>query len=220
MKFKQLSSRLQKIFNFKPSKTIATHDGTFHADEVLGCTMLSRYTKEFENAKIVRSRDPKVLNTADLVLDVGGEYNPTTCRFDHHQRGFYESFTKAHSTRLSSAGLIYRHYGREIIKRLSEQIAEEQNVNLEKNKETEDLIYFKVYDSFIHCIDAIDNGITQYPREAKSRYYDSTGISSRISRLNPLWTEKIEPELQNKRFLQAMDVMNKELKEQVREVVG
>ena len=31
---------------------------------------------EFEGAKIVRSRDPKVLDTCDIVLDVGGTYEP------------------------------------------------------------------------------------------------------------------------------------------------
>lgn len=38
-------------------KTIGTHSGTFHADEVIGCVMLTKYTKEFKNSKIVRSRD-------------------------------------------------------------------------------------------------------------------------------------------------------------------
>ncbi len=39
---------------------ICTHDGRFHCDEVLACTMLVNYTDKFKNATIKRSRDPKV----------------------------------------------------------------------------------------------------------------------------------------------------------------
>eukprot|EP01083_Nonionella_stella_P207142 752805_1 len=42
-------------------KTIGTHHGTFHCDEVLACYMLRNHTKEFRNAKIIRSRDPNIL---------------------------------------------------------------------------------------------------------------------------------------------------------------
>ena len=38
------------------------------------------------NFRIVRSRDPAVLKGCDIVVDVGGEYNPDTHRYDHHQR--------------------------------------------------------------------------------------------------------------------------------------
>lgn len=37
-------------------------------------------------AEIVRSRDPAVLDPCDIVVDVGGEYNPSKHRYDHHQR--------------------------------------------------------------------------------------------------------------------------------------
>ena len=36
-------------------------------------------------------------------------------RFDHHQRGFGEVFGHGFSTKLSSAGLVYKHFGREIV---------------------------------------------------------------------------------------------------------
>jgi uncharacterized UPF0160 family protein len=36
--------------------------------------------------RILRSRDPSVLKGCDIVVDVGGEYNPDTHRYDHHQR--------------------------------------------------------------------------------------------------------------------------------------
>lgn len=56
-----------------------------------------------------RTRDPAVLNTCDIVVDVGGVYDEKTQRFDHHQRGFEEIFGHGFSTKLSSAGLVYKY---------------------------------------------------------------------------------------------------------------
>ena len=54
---------------------IGTHSGTFHCDEALGCFLLNQ-TDRFEDASVVRSRDPQVLNELDIVIDVGGTYEP------------------------------------------------------------------------------------------------------------------------------------------------
>lgn len=45
---------------------------------------------------------------ADQKPQVGGEYDPSNHRYDHHQRGFEEVYDKDHKTKLSSAGLIYK----------------------------------------------------------------------------------------------------------------
>ncbi len=66
-------------------KSIGTHSGSFHCDEVLACHML-RVLPEYRDARIVRSRDPKLLQDCDIVVDVGGEYDPSKHRYDHHQR--------------------------------------------------------------------------------------------------------------------------------------
>ncbi|PIK60615.1 putative UPF0160 protein MYG1, mitochondrial isoform X2 [Apostichopus japonicus] len=73
-------------------KVIGTHSGTFHCDEALACFMLKKLP-EYANAEIVRSRDPAVLDPCDIVVDVGGEYNPSKHRYDHHQRSFSETIT-------------------------------------------------------------------------------------------------------------------------------
>jgi hypothetical protein len=91
----------------KMGKKVGTHNGSFHCDEVLGCFMI-RLTKKFEEAEIIRSRDQKVLDTMDAVLDVGGIYDPATDRYDHHQRGFEQAFGHGFVTKLSSAGLVYK----------------------------------------------------------------------------------------------------------------
>ena len=41
-------------------------------------------------------------------LDVGGVYDPTHDRYDHHQKGFSEIFGHGFTTKLSSAGLVYK----------------------------------------------------------------------------------------------------------------
>lgn len=52
----------------------------------------------------MRSRDPEVLSNCDVVIDVGGVYEPDNNRYDHHQRGFTEVFGHGFNTKLSSAG--------------------------------------------------------------------------------------------------------------------
>jgi len=42
------------------------------------------------------------------VLDVGGVYDPSRHRYDHHQKGFSEVFGHGFNTKLSSAGLVYK----------------------------------------------------------------------------------------------------------------
>lgn len=61
-------------------------------------------TQQYRDADVVRSRDPAVLADLDVVIDVGGVYDPAAQRFDHHQRGFTEVFGHGFDTKLSSAG--------------------------------------------------------------------------------------------------------------------
>ncbi|XP_042043921.1 MYG1 protein C694.04c-like [Salvia splendens] len=88
-------------------KRVGTHNGSFHCDEALGCFMI-RLTNNFSQAHIV-------LETLDAVLDVGGVYDPAKHRYDHHQKAFEEIFGHGFNTKLSSAGLVYKHFGKEII---------------------------------------------------------------------------------------------------------
>ena len=69
------------------NKTIGTHDGKFHADEAFACSLLLM-TKEFREATIKRTRDTELLDKMDIVVDVGGVYDPTRHRYDHHQVSF------------------------------------------------------------------------------------------------------------------------------------
>ena len=95
---------------------IGTHNGHFHADEALAVHMLRRLPA-YRDAGLVRTRDPAVLETCHTVVDVGGEYDPERRRFDHHQRGFATTFP-GRPTKLSSAGLVFMHFGRAIVAEL------------------------------------------------------------------------------------------------------
>ena len=56
---------------------IGTHSGSFHCDEALGCFLL-RQTNTYRDADIVRTRDESILSGLDVVIDVGGKYDPGT----------------------------------------------------------------------------------------------------------------------------------------------
>ena len=78
-------------------RTLGTHDGSFHADEVTACSLLLLYD-QIDRDQIFRTRDPRTLATCDYVCDVGGSYDPALKRFDHHQIDFKGP--------LSSAGMV------------------------------------------------------------------------------------------------------------------
>ncbi|CAL9703819.1 unnamed protein product [Knipowitschia caucasica] len=158
---------------------IGTHSGTFHCDEVLACFFL-RQLQEYKDAEIVRTRDPDKLAECDIVVDVGGEFNAETHRYDHHQRTFSESFhslcpEKPWVTKLSSAGLIYFHFGRRLLSELT-QLKDQRHL---------EVLYDKLYENFVEEVDAVDNGISQCDGDA--RYAVTTTLSCRVGHLNPRW---------------------------------
>jgi uncharacterized UPF0160 family protein len=109
---------------------IVTHNGIFHADEVLATALLEVFNDREYN--ILRTRDDKELsnaikNSQAYVIDVGGCYDGLTL-FDHHHD----------SNLLSSAGLIWQH--------------------IKDNGLTNDFDYKKI-DSLVSEVDDHDRGI-------------------------------------------------------------
>ena len=167
------------------TKVIGTHSGTFQADEAMGVWIL-RQLPDYRRSKVVRSRDAAVLEPLDIVIDVGGVYNHETLRYDHHQRGYDERFdsgkkgsTDGRITKLSASGLVYRHYGKQVLKEFYPDLPDK----------LVDLAYTKIYDKLLEALDAIDTGVEMAPEGVELLYRDSTGLSSRVSRLNPRWNE-------------------------------
>ncbi|KAJ2721632.1 hypothetical protein GGI07_003816 [Coemansia sp. Benny D115] len=189
-------------------KTIGTHSGTFHCDEALACFMLKQL-EVYKDAKLLRTRDQALLDTCDIVVDVGGTYDHEAKRYDHHQRGFDEQFSNNFKTKLSSAGLVYKHYGKDVIA----AVLQAQDGKQMDENETE-ILYQKIYENFIEGIDGIDNGISQYPDDVEPAYKENTGLSARVGRLNPWWNEP-EGDM-DARFAKAMAMAGECLVERIR----
>src|SRR5947209_1880517 len=111
-----------------------------------------RLLPDYISSPLVRTRDPAVLDTCHTVVDVGGEYDAAKNRYDHHQRTFDTTFPD-HKTKLSSAGLVYMHFGKAIIA---------QHTKLPIDHPDVELLFQKLYDDFIEAVDANDNGISKY----------------------------------------------------------
>lgn len=90
---------------------IVTHSGKFHADEVFAVATLL-LVHEGEEMEIVRSREPEIIETGDIVVDVGGEYDPRKGRFDHHQAG--GAGERTNGIPYSSLGLVWKKYGEKL----------------------------------------------------------------------------------------------------------
>lgn len=105
----------------KREATVVTHNGKFHADEVLAIALLVVFNKKEYN--IIRTRNNELINEALTVIDAGEKYeNKTNSYFSEnyitdvlgiktHVEGFFDhhQFEKDHEDYgLSSAGLIWR----------------------------------------------------------------------------------------------------------------
>lgn len=117
-------------------KIVVTHSGSFHADEVFAVATLKLMLGNDFDLEVVRSRDPEDWARGDYVVDVGGIYDPSKQRFDHHQEGGAGS--REDGIDYSSMGLVWKEYGEIVC----------------GSKEVSDLIDR----DFVRPIDAADNG--------------------------------------------------------------
>ncbi|KAG6012820.1 hypothetical protein E4U43_007626 [Claviceps pusilla] len=190
----------------KTGPIIGTHNGHFHADEALAVYML-RMLPAYRHSTLLRTRDPKLLATCHTVVDVGGEYDPQRHRYDHHQRSFATTFP-GRETKLSSAGLVYLHFGRDIImQKLAAAAAAQAETETETKVDAEGgqqehphvgLLHDKLYSSFVEALDAHDNGISLYDPAAlaaaglEKRFSDGRfTLGAMVSRFNPAWNDPV-----------------------------
>ncbi|KAI0164483.1 metal-dependent protein hydrolase [Hypoxylon sp. FL1284] len=173
---------------------IGTHNGHFHADEALAVHML-RKLPAYADSTLVRTRDPAELATCHTVVDVGGEYDASRNRYDHHQRGFTTTFP-GRPTKLSSAGLVFLHFGRALVaQRLGKPAAGDEKS--ESEDEEVGVIWNKMYESFVEALDAHDNGIAAYDPAAlaaaggpEKRFSDGGfTLGAVVGRLNANWND-------------------------------
>jgi len=100
--------------------TIATHNGSFHADDVFGVSVLMAIERWKSKApvELVRTRDPELIAKADYAVDVGGIWDPATGRFDHHQKGF--DGRRPSGVLYASAGQVWAAHGAEFIRSIGQ----------------------------------------------------------------------------------------------------
>ena len=187
-------------------KIIGTHSGKFHSDEVLSTFMLKYYPDTIQSA-VVRTRNDEILKLCDVVVDVGSIIDPKKFRFDHHMKEYNEVFDEKdedlNKIKLSSAGLVWKYLGKEIL------ISVLKSLTLyEQNKTHIDEMFKYIYIDFIMGVDGLDNGVTQYDKDIKPKYKLSGHFTDRISRLNPEWN--VENVDVNERFKKAWDVAEEE----------
>lgn len=180
--------------------TVQIHSGHFHADEALATYML-RLLPEYRDAQVVRSRVPDVLESCDIVVDVTGKYDGKKY-FDHHQREFQDTFSPEFKTRLSSAGLVYKHFAPSIIS---------QRLGYAQDSPEVELLYKKIYKEFIEALDANDNGILPFPSDIKPAFtYFGISLPSIVGSYNLEWNaEDTSQETEDKQFLAASEVIGK-----------
>ncbi len=128
------------MFGFK-KKTIAVHDGGFHTDDVFACATLALY---FDingiSYRIIRTRDEKIINEGDIVVDVGSVYDPKNGRFDHHQKE--GAGIRENGIPFASFGLVWMEYGKKIV--------------------TSNEAWKRIDEKLVQPIDAGDNGVSTF----------------------------------------------------------
>ncbi|WP_242973500.1 MYG1 family protein [Clostridium thermosuccinogenes] len=155
------------IDNKKPFKRVGTHNGKFHADEVLATAIL----KEIYDIEVVRSRDPEVLSSLELVYDVGGG------EFDHHDN---DKIYRESGTPYAACGLIWRKFGRDVIRARDSSLTESDI----------DWVFKQIDAVLMEGVDANDNGV-----KTSETIIPTMCISTIISGFNPPWySDKDEDE--------------------------
>jgi uncharacterized UPF0160 family protein len=114
--------------------TIVTHNGHFHADELLATAAL---LMKFPDATIIRTRDLSTIAAADIVVDVGHVYDSAKMRFDHHQAEGAGS--RENGIPYASFGLVWKEFGQELAGGAEEAAYVEQTL--------------------VMPVDALDNGV-------------------------------------------------------------
>ncbi|MES2409228.1 MAG: MYG1 family protein [Patescibacteria group bacterium] len=147
-------------------KTLVTHNGTFHADDVFAVAAFLLANNIDNEWQVVRSRDEEVIKKADAVIDVGGIHDIATLRFDHHQVG--GAGIRANGVSYASFGLVWSVFGDMIT--MDSWIKEE------------------IEHKLVLSVDANDNGIKLFKNNFPDIY--AYEISTLVADFNITWKEE------------------------------
>ncbi len=142
---------------------VVTHPGNYHADDIFAVATLELVLGQ--EPTVIRTRDPKIIEEGDYVVDVGGIYDPSAKRFDHHQEE--GAGVRSNGIPYASFGLVWKEYGEKLTgsKEASQHIDER----------------------LVQPIDGPDNGVDVFEvNEKKIRPYL---IQDVFQAFQPLWNE-------------------------------
>ncbi len=171
--------------------TIVTHSGPFHTDDVFAVAAL-RLIPEWKDAILVRTRDPKTIEQATVVLDVGCEYDFAKLRFDHHQEG--GAGARTNGIPYASFGLVWKHFGKTITG--NEMVAKKIDIEL------------------VQPVDAHDIGIEIYTLQHEYQI-SPFSIDSVIRTFRPNWQEEGD---YDKAFLKAVTFAEEILRREIKRI--
>lgn len=171
---------------------IVTHNSKFHVDEVFAVATIE-LAYEGEKIEIIRTRDPKLIKTGNVIVDVGGEYNSAKNIFDHHQQGGADA--RENGIPYSSFGLVWKKYGEKICdsKIVSEMIDR----------------------SLVMPIDAVDNGVS-IQKSILEDIYEYT-VGDLINAFNPSWDEEAN---RDEIFVEVVAIAKKVLSREIIKMKG
>ncbi|NPD67588.1 MYG1 family protein [Lichenicola cladoniae] len=158
----------------QPRPLLVTHSGKFHCDEVFAYTVLRLALGLHEPGRdhtLARTRSAGIIESGDIVWDVGARFDAATNRFDHHQRG---APTRPNETPFSSAGLIWQVYGERAVAALMPAGAERFAGQIAADLDS----------TLVLRIDEIDNGVAV---DGPGR--DNLGFSTLVGEFNPTWDD-------------------------------
>lgn len=170
-------------------KKLVTHNGGFHADDVVAYAILQLVLdKRGETYELVRTRDEQVINSGDVVFDVGNVYDPSIHRYDHHQVG--RAGSRENGIHYAAAGLIWKHFGRELC--------------------DTDRVWSDIDKNIISPVDAGDNG----QNLVKEFNFNDTGTGSFarfIGCFEPVFYEENTPQAVYDAFIEVSGLIKKML---------
>ncbi|HWF52227.1 MAG TPA: MYG1 family protein [Solirubrobacteraceae bacterium] len=159
---------------------VATHDGSFHADEVFAIAALGLLGERIE---VVRTRDRDALAPADLRVDVGFRDDASTGDFDHHQRDFEAA--RENGVRFASFGLVWREFGARVC-------------------DGDQAVADVVDQTLVQAVDANDTG-QRLTQSLIDGVYPMS-VNAIIGGFNARWDEALTSEEERERFDQAVDL--------------
>jgi len=195
-----------KDFNFG---TVATHSGAFHADDVFAIASLKLLNPDIF---VYRSRDKRILDYADMRVDVGGKYCFETLDFDHHQKD--GAGCREDGFPYASFGLIWKHYGPVLCE--SKSVASIIDKKLVQRIDGVDNGYLKITGSDYTLVSHVKCPSCNATNVDRNKLVLPFPLHDAINSFNPSWQE-INPD-RDKAFNRAVEFATEILSSTIKNV--